>query len=192
MIGGSPSRTWDDDRLVAACLSGDEQAWAALIDKYKNLVYSIPRKYRMTPDDAADVFQAVCIDLYNELPKLRSVGSLRSWLLTVASHHAFHWKKRFVKRSEREGTPIDEESDAAQVAPAIDVLETAQREQSIREAVAQLSPRCQEMIRLLFFTQPPIPYAELASRLGLAVGSIGFIRGRCLQRLEKLLGDVVG
>ena len=65
MIGGSPARTWDDERLVAACLSGNEQAWSALIDKYKNLVYSVPRKYRMTPDDAADVFQAVCIDLYN-------------------------------------------------------------------------------------------------------------------------------
>jgi len=26
-----------------------------------------------------------------------------------------------------------------------------------------------------------------AKRLGLAVGSIGFIRGRCLQRLQKAL-----
>lgn len=191
MIGGSPSRTWDDDRLVAACLAGDDLAWAALIDKYKNLVYSVPYKYRMTPDDAADVFQSVCIDLYNELPKLRRVASLRAWLLTVASHHAFHWKRRYVTRSQREGTPLDDDSEAAAAPPEVDVLETAQREQSIREAVAQLSPRCQEMIRLLFFTQPPIAYADLARQLHLAVGSIGFIRGRCLQKLQGLLGDVV-
>ena len=191
MIGGSPARTWDDERLVAACLSGNEQAWSALIDKYKNLVYSVPRKYRMSPDDAADVFQSVCVDLYNELPKLRSVASLRAWLLTVASHHAFHWKRRYVKRSEREGTPLDEDTDVAAAPPEADVLETVQREQSIREAVAQLTPRCQEMIRLLFFTQPPIAYADLARHLNLAVGSIGFIRGRCLQKLQKLLGDVI-
>ncbi len=191
MTLGTPSRTWDDDRLVAACLAGDEQAWSALIDKYKNLVYSVPRKYRMSPDDAADVFQAVCVDLYNELPKLRSVASLRAWLLTVASHHAFHWKRRYVKRSEREGTPLDEDTDVAAAPPEADVLETVQREQSIREAVAQLTPRCQEMIRLLFFTQPPIAYADLARHLNLAVGSIGFIRGRCLQKLQKLLGDVI-
>lgn len=191
MTIGTPSRTWDDDRLVAACLAGDEQAWSALIDKYKNLVYSVPRKYRMSPDDAADVFQAVCVDLYNELPKLRSVASLRAWLLTVASHHAFHWKRRYVKRSEREGTPLDEDTDVAAAPPEADVLETVQREQSIREAVAQLTPRCQEMIRLLFFTQPPIAYADLARHLNLAVGSIGFIRGRCLQKLQKLLGDVI-
>ena len=191
MTIGTPSRTWDDDRLVAACLAGDEQAWSALIDKYKNLVYSVPRKYRMSPDDAADVFQAVCVDLYNELPKLLSVASLRAWLLTVASHHAFHWKRRYVKRSEREGTPLDEDTDVAAAPPEADVLETVQREQSIREAVAQLTPRCQEMIRLLFFTQPPIAYADLARHLNLAVGSIGFIRGRCLQKLQKLLGDVI-
>jgi hypothetical protein len=43
------------------------------------------------------------------------------------------------------------------------------------------------MIRLLFYTEPPLPYREVAQRLGLATGSIGFIRGRCLQRLEKAL-----
>ena len=43
------------------------------------------------------------------------------------------------------------------------------------------------MIRLLFFVDPPLPYREVAQRLGLATGSIGFIRGRCLQRLQKAL-----
>jgi DNA-directed RNA polymerase specialized sigma24 family protein len=43
------------------------------------------------------------------------------------------------------------------------------------------------MIRLLFYVEPPLPYREVAQRLGLAVGSIGFIRGRCLKRLQKTL-----
>jgi DNA-directed RNA polymerase specialized sigma24 family protein len=60
----------------------------------------------------------------------------------------------------------------------------------VREATANLPPRCQEMIRLLFYTEPPLPYKEVARRLGLAVGSIGFIRGRCLQRLEKALHEM--
>jgi DNA-directed RNA polymerase specialized sigma24 family protein len=45
------------------------------------------------------------------------------------------------------------------------------------------------MIDLLFFEQPPLRYAEVASRLGLAPGSIGFIRGRCLKRLKKYLEE---
>ena len=39
-----PGAAWTDSRLVRACLDGDERAWAALIAKYKNLIYSIPLK----------------------------------------------------------------------------------------------------------------------------------------------------
>jgi hypothetical protein len=39
----------------------------------------------------------------------------------------------------------------------------------------------------LFFEQPPMPYDEVARRLRLAKGSIGFIRGRCLKRLKDIL-----
>ena len=60
----------------------------------------------------------------------------------------------------------------------------------LREAVARLPPRCQEMIRLLFYQQPPMSYRDLAARLGLATGSIGFIRGRCLKRLQRTLEEV--
>ncbi len=52
-----PDVTWSDDRLIRACLNGNEQAWSALIDKYKNLIYSIPMKYGASPEDAADIFQ---------------------------------------------------------------------------------------------------------------------------------------
>src|SRR5436853_1390436 len=80
----------EDERLVQECLSGDEQAWNRLVDKYKRLIYSIPVKYTLSPEDAADVFQAVCVDLFTNLQKLRKVESLRSWLITVATHKCFH------------------------------------------------------------------------------------------------------
>ena len=43
------------------------------------------------------------------------------------------------------------------------------------------------MIGMLFYADLPMPYREVARKLGLAVGSIGFIRGRCLRKLQKLL-----
>jgi RNA polymerase sigma factor (sigma-70 family) len=60
-------------------------------------------------------------------------------------------------------------------------------EQMIRQALDELPSRCRQMIELLFLKDPPIPYAELAARLGLAVGSIGFIRKRCLTKLKTVL-----
>jgi len=185
---GEPSVTWADSRLIrACCLNGNEQAWAALIAKYKNLIYSIPLKYGASPQDAADIFQSVCVELFSELPKLRKTQALRSWLMTVTAHQAFRWKRRTQRRAEDELTEVEESQLPTDIPP--DLIETVEREQILREAVARLPPRCQEIIRLLFYEAEPVPYDEVAAALGLAKGSIGFIRGRCLKRLERLLQE---
>ncbi|PYY03556.1 MAG: hypothetical protein DMG64_07390, partial [Acidobacteria bacterium] len=67
------------------------------------------------------------------------------------------------------------------------IIEEVQREQMLREAIAAVSGRCAEMIQMLFFDVPALPYEQIARKLGLATGSIGFIRGRCLDRLKKQL-----
>ena len=169
------------------CLKGNENAWTALIDKYKKLIYSIPFKYGASPDDAADIFQSVCVELFAELSRVRKTAALRGWIITVTTHQSFHWKRRHLKRMDLEqANPSVDELEANLVVPP-EVADDIEREQMLREATARLSPRCQEMIRLLFYAEPPLPYREVARRLGLATGSVGFIRGRCLQRLKKTL-----
>jgi CheY-like chemotaxis protein len=90
-IRNKPSQ--NDDQLVQACLKGSEKAWDTLIDKYKNLIFSIPIKYRLTMDDADDIFQQVCLDLFRELPKLRTPKALAAWLTQTTSHRRFHLKR---------------------------------------------------------------------------------------------------
>jgi RNA polymerase sigma factor (sigma-70 family) len=183
---GSPSVTWTDDRLVNACLDGNEQAWAALIDKYKNLIYSVPLKYGASQSDAADVFQAVCLKLFSELPRLRQTAALRGWLLAVTTHESFHIHRKERRRAEQALTEY-EETQLGTDPRATPVIEQAEREQILRETIRRMSPRCREIIRLLFYEEPPVPYRDLAQRLGLATGSIGFIRGRCLKSLQRAL-----
>jgi RNA polymerase sigma factor (sigma-70 family) len=178
--------TRPDEWLVAECLRGNEGAWSALIARYKRLIYSIPLKYGASPDDAADVFQAVCVEMFSELPRLRKVESLRSWLMTVTTHQAYHWKQRHRKRLTREGGDL-EQAGTLGVDPEDDAIEAIERAELMQDGLRRLSPRCQTMLRLLFFREPPMRYDELARELGLATGSIGFIRGRCLKRLETEL-----
>lgn len=131
------------------------------------------------------MFQSVSLELFSELPRLRKTAALRSWLITVTAHAAFRWKRTQRRRAEQELPDADQEQLEADPQP--DLVEQVEREQMVREAVAQLPPRCQELIRLLFYEHPPVPYSDLARRLGLATGSIGFIRGRCLRRLQRAL-----
>ncbi len=82
-----------DERLVALCLKGDETAWTDLIDKYKNLIYSIPIKLGMY-DDAADIFQSVCVDLLSDLSRLREPKALPKWLMQVCYHKCLEHRAR--------------------------------------------------------------------------------------------------
>jgi RNA polymerase sigma factor (sigma-70 family) len=179
---------WSNTRLVKECLRGNEQAWNMLVDRYKNLVYSIPIRYGLPPQDAADIFQAVCLDLFNELSRLRDAEALQGWLMRVTTHKCYHWK--------RQQSPVNGDFDDAALdglsgnSPiAADVIADLEREQLVRDSIEQLPPRCRQMITLLFFEHPPQPYNEVAEKLGLARGSIGFIRGRCLKRLKRILQD---
>jgi RNA polymerase sigma factor (sigma-70 family) len=182
-----PNATWSDSRLIRECLNGDERAWSALISKYRNLIHSIPMKYGATPEDAADIFQSVCLELYSELPRLRNTEALRSWLISVTAHLSFHWKKRHKRRGEEElSEEAQERLESFEPVPH-ELIEQVEREQLVREAIGQLPARCQEIIRLLFYQHPPLPYNELAARLGVSRSSIGFIRGRCLKRLQRAL-----
>lgn len=176
-----------DAQLVRRCLDGDEAAWTALIQRYQRLVYSIPLKYGASPDESGDIFQAVCVDLVTELPRLRKPEAVKAWLVSITRHKALKWKMR--TRREHTWTPSDDLADSLPDADpdAARVLEDVEREQAVRAAVGDLPERCQELVRLLFYGHPPPPYAEVARRLGLATGSIGFIRGRCLKKLEAAL-----
>jgi RNA polymerase sigma factor (sigma-70 family) len=183
LLGGS---AWSDERLVKECLKGSQEAWSALVDKYQNLIYSIPIKYGLSRDDANDIFQQVCLHLLSALPTLREPKSLAAWLIKVTSHGCFHWSAQ-----ERRMKPVGlapEEADFAMVQKMPDsLLREVEQEQILREALAQIAPRCQELMRLLFFETPAVPYEEVAKKLGIAKGSIGFIRMRCLERLRRLL-----
>jgi RNA polymerase sigma factor (sigma-70 family) len=178
---------WSNARLVEECLHGSEQAWHALLDRYKNLIYSIPLRYGTPPQDAADIFQAVCLDLFNELPRLRDANALQSWLIRVATHKCYHWRRQQTAAHNGDWDDTAVERQAGEQAMPADLIEGLEREQLVRESLGQLPNRCRQMIELLFFKQPPLPYADVAKRLGLARGSIGFIRGRCLKKLKKIL-----
>jgi len=176
-------KAWPDRKLVSECLKGNEEAWSALIDKYKRLIYSIPVKYGFSPDEATDIFQAVCLELLSELSKLRKPEALPKWIIQITAHKCFHGKRE--KQRTDVTDPNDPSFEQSTPAQAERILREAEDEQKLRQVLAALPDRCQELIRMLFFEEPARPYAEVARALGIATGSVGFIRQRCLDRARK-------
>ena len=175
----------NDTLLVKECLAGSEEAWSSLIEKYKALIYSIPVKYGLPPQEAADVFQATCTELLVRLAEIREPRALPKWLMQVAHHESYRWKRQGQRVVSRDA---DEDLPEPEIPPiAESLMQQTQEEQMLREAMASLTPQCRRLVELLFYEIPARPYTEVAKELGLAVGSIGFTRQRCIERLRRQL-----
>jgi RNA polymerase sigma factor (sigma-70 family) len=182
-----PEGNWPAARLVRECLRGSDDAWAALLGKYKNLIFSIPIRQGIPRDDAADIFQRVCLLLLAELPQLRQAEALPMWLIRVTSRECLRWRRQELPYAARESGEA-EMARARDASPLPEeMLAQVKDEQMLREAVLALPARCRQLIQMLFFEAPARPYREVARSLGLAEGSIGFIRSRCLTRLRRQL-----
>src|SRR6185295_15282297 len=148
-----------------------------LIARYQRLIYSVARKLCPQTEDCADIFQRVCLDLYQNLKQLRNDRTLPAWLITVTRRRAYA-----VLRGSREDISIEEYVEEAN--PQVDAVEN---EFLLERAVAELPERCENLIRLLYFDSEEPSYADVSRRLGIPVASIGPTRARCLEKLRRLL-----
>jgi RNA polymerase sigma factor (sigma-70 family) len=178
-----PHRQSDTD-LIRGCLGGKESAWTALIDRYKNLIFSIPIRYGFSEEDSADIFQAVCMDLLADLPRLCEPQALAGWLIQVTRNKCFHRKQSQLRLKVQEIGDLDPPAPSAEPENLVSELQQGQR---LQEALADLPQQCRELVRMLFFETPPRPYEEVAKELHLARGSIGFMRRSCLDKLKERL-----
>lgn len=174
-----------DEVLVHECLEGNENAWSALIDKYRTLIFSIPLKYGLPVDDATEIFQSVCFSLLRELVHLREPKALPAWLIQLTAHKCVRWKheqQRFV------GATVLEEVALSSVESLPEkLLLDVEIQQLLRAAMDELSHDCRRLLDLLFLSDPPLRYDDAAAALGLATGSIGATRMRCLEKLRRSL-----
>jgi len=179
-----------DEELVMACRKGDESAWEAIILKYQNLLFSIPRRAGLGRDLASDVLQEVFTTLYIKLDHLEKPEFLRAWLITTTKHKTIHLITR-----ETRGRPksIDEDENHAafQIADgkplADEVLVKLEREMQIENAFTEIDDRCRRLLMMLYLDSDKVPYSEVAETLAIPIGSIGPTRARCLQKLLKFI-----
>ena len=181
-----------DSELIAACLDGEQLAWEALIVRYQRLIYSIPLKIRLSPDDAADIFQSVCLKLYEKLSTLRDQEKIASWLITTTTREC--WRLSARRRRENPVVAANEEDDTDDLNQVPDVglladerREIFQRQQIVRESVDSLPERCRNLIKMLFYQKDDLSYGDIARRMNMPVSSIGPTRARCLEKLKKLM-----
>jgi RNA polymerase sigma factor (sigma-70 family) len=182
--GAGPRDDLSVPDLVTCARSGNQQAWDALVERYAPLVWSICRRYRLSAEDAADLSQSVWLRLVEQLPALRDPAAFAGWLATTTRRECCSFLRAARRQPVLSETLDAETMPDTQADTADQELLAAERRAALREAFGHLPPRCQRLLAILV-EDPPVPYAEISSRLGIAVGSIGPIRSRCIDRLRR-------
>jgi RNA polymerase sigma factor (sigma-70 family) len=170
--------------LVTRASTGDQQAWDALVERYAPLIWSICGRYRLSRADAEDAGQSVWLRLAIQLEMIRDPAALPGWLATTTSREC----GRVLRTARGPHVPV-RAADAGnlpdqQAGAAGEELLAAERHAALRDALSRLPHDSQQLIALLT-ADPPVPYAEISTRLGIPVGSIGPKRRRYLDKLRR-------
>jgi RNA polymerase sigma factor (sigma-70 family) len=169
--------------LVVRARAGDQSAWDELVERYTPLVWAICRRHRLRGPEADDVGQSVWLRLVEQIGALRQPAALPGWLATTTRRECLR-VTRVAGRRESAERPLDAEPAGDAEAMVEEELIQAERRAALRAAFARLPLPCRRLLSLLM-RDPPLPYAEISTRLDTPVGSIGPNRARCLARLRR-------
>jgi len=172
--------------LVNAARAGRPEAFDGLITEFTPMLWQVARSTGLSRPDAEDVVQTAWLNLLSHLDRIHTPASLTSWLVTTTKREA--WR---VRKAGNRQTPEDPDvlvSIPDQTDGSEERVILADEHQHLRKAFLTLEPRCQELLRIVAFVPRP-DYSEMAIRLGMARGSVGPTRGRCLEKLRAALGE---
>ncbi len=169
--------------LVNRVGEGDQEAWNEIIERYAPLVWAICLRYQLDRQDIDDVGQSVWLLLVEHIGTLREAAALPGWLATTTRRECLR-VLRAGSRQDHAGLPSEEQMPGDPAATVDQELIEAERNAALRAALAELPDRCRKLLSMLI-SDPPPAYAEISAALGIAVGSIGPIRARCLDRLRR-------
>lgn len=171
-----------DEELVRACRSGDERAWAVLVERFSRYVYAIAvRVYRLPEHDAEEVFQEVFARAYEHLHRLRSDQAIRPWIGQLTRRLAVD-RLRITSR-ERSGDAALELTGGSEP----DDFELIELALDVRSAMATLPDHCQEILDRFFARGQS--YHEISAALEIPMGTIASRISRCLAKLREELSD---
>jgi RNA polymerase sigma factor (sigma-70 family) len=161
--------------LLDAARGGSDDALSRIVTEHSPLLWHVARAAGLSSGDAEDVMQTVWLRLLAHLDDIRTSTALTGWRVRASG------RKQVPAGSEALDTLPDQGT-----GPQEQVLIDDQR-RTMWVAIAQLSERCQELLRVVAFVPRP-DYSAVAAELGMPIGSVGPTRGRCLAKLRVLLG----
>jgi len=184
----------DLTELVTGARAGCPTCWREIVDRFDDRLQRQARAKGADRPTAADAVQQTWLAAVMNIEALRNAGALGGWLHSILHRECL----KMLSLRSRETPHVNETklnecmSDCRTImmrtepqSPEEQVLSKEQR-MLVHRAIRRLSRRDRDLLMLLV-AEPRLPYTEISRRLGMAIGSIGPTRARCLDRLRAEL-----
>jgi RNA polymerase sigma factor (sigma-70 family) len=174
-----------DALLVAQIAMGDERALAAIYDRYGRVAFGLAVRVVHDRDLAEEAVQDGFLAFWQSARSFDPTrASARTWLFTLVHRRAVD----IVRRRERQERVVALiESPPSVPAAEDDVVREADASR-VRGAVRRLAAREREVVELAYFAG--LSQSEIASRLGVPIGTVKSRTFTALSRLRQLLDEL--
>ncbi len=179
---GSPVKLPEDSDLVAATLGGNSEAFAILVERYDRAVYHLAYRTVRDSEEARDVAQEAFFKAYRSLKTFKPGAKFSTWIFAIAYHACCD------RLSRRKRYSNEEFPDRADTAPGPEETAIAGDEaKRLRVAIDRLPEKYRTVITLYHLQGKQ--YDEIATVLGVPMGTVKTHLFRAKEHLRKLLAD---
>jgi RNA polymerase sigma-70 factor (ECF subfamily) len=174
----------EDDELLHRIARRDQQAFAALYDRYATVLYSLCMAILKKPEEAEDVLQECFLIVWQKAAAFdRTKGSAYTWLVTLTRRRAIDRlrSKHFqIRRQQQPDFDFETIVDDGGQTP-LETASLAERAVMVQKAFAELPAKQREVLRLAYFEG--YSQSEIARQLRVPLGTV---KTRARQAMRKL------
>ena len=168
-----------DAQLVSRCRAGDPDAWNEFVERFSRYVYAIcGRGFRLSQQDAEDVFQEVFARAFERLSELRSDDAVRPWLAQLTRRLCID-RLRLNARDTPSDAELDERARSTTCSRQLDEA------MAVRAALDKVGDPCREILDRFFCRDES--YRTIGDRLEIPAGTIASRISRCLEKVRAEL-----
>lgn len=173
----------EDGDLVAMTLRGDSEAFATLVERYDRAVYHLAYRTLHDVEEARDATQEAFFKAFRSLRTFRLGAKFSTWIFAIAYHACCDRLNR------RKHYTSDELPERADSAPGPEQRVIAVDEAARLRAAIDALPEKYRTVVTLFHLQGR-QYEEIASVLGLPMGTVKTHLFRAKEQLRRLLSEM--
>jgi RNA polymerase sigma factor (sigma-70 family) len=174
----TPKAQQDYKLVIQAREGGNQQAYAELLNKYRDSLYFLLLRMTKNPQDAEDLTIEAFGKAFNKLEQYTPDYAFSTWLFKIAANNCIDFLRKS-RRIEFADAPFQDEEGSQDDYPANipatgkDPEERVIEKQKIllmREVVEKLKPHYRKLIELRYFSE--WSYEEIATELDLPLGTV--------------------